>query len=227
MAVAIGVVGDGAPGGIAPARVVEQARWRAPTMRSVSVPTSWTVPASTASGRSVMSRITSTGLPSEGASSCTPPVSVTIRWTAPSGGRRAGSPAARSGGRWAGRRAARMTGSLDVGVEVDGVDDSSVAPVAECGEGARRSARSPPPKLSRRWAVTRIIRLSRVRKPKRASSVGGSARVGLRRRSTVWSSASITVLPVTWMRAVLQPFAQQVGARAFGRGEMQVGQCGR
>ena len=35
-----------------------------------------TVPASTASGRSVRSRITSTGLPNDGASSCTPPESV-------------------------------------------------------------------------------------------------------------------------------------------------------
>jgi hypothetical protein len=32
-----------------------------------------------ASGRSVVSRITRTGLPSEGASSCTPPESVMIR----------------------------------------------------------------------------------------------------------------------------------------------------
>ena len=38
-----------------------------------SVPTSWSVPASTASGRSVFSRGTSTGIPRVGASSCTPP----------------------------------------------------------------------------------------------------------------------------------------------------------
>ena len=47
-------------------------------MRSASVPTSRAVPASTPSGRSVVSRITSTGLPSAGASSCTPPLSVSI-----------------------------------------------------------------------------------------------------------------------------------------------------
>jgi hypothetical protein len=46
------------------------------TMRSSSVPTSRTVPASTASGRSVVSRITSTGLPRLGPSSWTPPLSV-------------------------------------------------------------------------------------------------------------------------------------------------------
>ena len=45
----------------------------------LSVPTSSTVPASTASGRSVFSRITSTGLPRLGASSCTPPESVRTR----------------------------------------------------------------------------------------------------------------------------------------------------
>ena len=43
------------------------------TIRPVSVPTSRTVPAVTPSGRSVVSRITSTGLPRPGASSCTPP----------------------------------------------------------------------------------------------------------------------------------------------------------
>src|SRR6185437_7869925 len=47
--------------------------------RSGSVPTSSPVPASTASGRSVVSRVTSTGLPSDGASSCTPPESVMIK----------------------------------------------------------------------------------------------------------------------------------------------------
>ena len=46
------------------------------TMRSSSVPIRRTVPAVTASGRSVFSRITSTGLPSDGASSWTPPESV-------------------------------------------------------------------------------------------------------------------------------------------------------
>ena len=39
------------------------------TMRDGSQPTSTAVPASTASGRSVLSRITSTGFPSEGPSS--------------------------------------------------------------------------------------------------------------------------------------------------------------
>ena len=49
------------------------------------VPTSRAVPASTPSGRSVDSRITSTGLPRLGASSWTPPLSVSdhaCRWTA-------------------------------------------------------------------------------------------------------------------------------------------------
>ena len=56
-------------------------------MRVRSVPTSRTVPASTASGRSVTFRMTKTGLPSEGASSWMPPESVRItcdfciRWT--------------------------------------------------------------------------------------------------------------------------------------------------
>ena len=57
----------------------ESSRVASATMRSVSVPTSRTVPAWTASGRSVTSRITSTGLPSDGASSCTPPESVMIK----------------------------------------------------------------------------------------------------------------------------------------------------
>ena len=43
------------------------------TTRSGSVPTNRTVPASTASGRSVTSRVTNTGFPSDGASSWIPP----------------------------------------------------------------------------------------------------------------------------------------------------------
>ena len=46
------------------------------TIRCGSVPTRRAVPASTPSGRSVVVRITSTGLPNAGASSCTPPESV-------------------------------------------------------------------------------------------------------------------------------------------------------
>src|SRR5690606_10311482 len=46
------------------------------TIFATSVPTSLTVPADTASGRSVVSRMTSTGLPSDGASSWIPPESV-------------------------------------------------------------------------------------------------------------------------------------------------------
>ena len=49
------------------------------TMSSVLVPTRRALPASTASGRSVVSLRTSTGLPRDGASSCTPPESVSIR----------------------------------------------------------------------------------------------------------------------------------------------------
>src|SRR5664279_537817 len=48
------------------------------TMRSSSTPTSFTLPASTASGHSVFARSTSTGLPSDGASSWMPPESVII-----------------------------------------------------------------------------------------------------------------------------------------------------
>ena len=43
---------------------------------SITVPTRWTVPDASASGRSVVSRITSTGFPSPGASSWIPPESV-------------------------------------------------------------------------------------------------------------------------------------------------------
>ena len=46
------------------------------TMSSCTTPQSLTVPASTASGRSVSRRITSTGFPNAGASSCKPPESV-------------------------------------------------------------------------------------------------------------------------------------------------------
>src|SRR3981189_2099430 len=45
-------------------------------MRSREVPTSMTVPASTASGSSVVSRMTRTGLPNDGASSFDPPEPV-------------------------------------------------------------------------------------------------------------------------------------------------------
>ena len=45
-------------------------------MSALSVPISRAVPASTASGRSVVRRSTSTGLPSDGASSCRPPESL-------------------------------------------------------------------------------------------------------------------------------------------------------
>jgi hypothetical protein len=49
-------------------------------MAARPVPTSRAVPARTASGRSVLSRMTSTGLPSAGPSSCRPPLSVSSRW---------------------------------------------------------------------------------------------------------------------------------------------------
>ena len=49
-------------------------------MRSWFGPTSLTTPASTASGRSVSLRSTSTGLPSAGASSCTPPESLMMKY---------------------------------------------------------------------------------------------------------------------------------------------------
>ena len=46
---------------------------------AASAPTSLAVPAAMPSGRSVVSRITSTGLPRLGASSCTPPESVSAK----------------------------------------------------------------------------------------------------------------------------------------------------
>ena len=49
---------------------------------SGSVPTSRRVPAARPSVRSVVSRVTSTGLPSDGASSWMPPESVITRWRA-------------------------------------------------------------------------------------------------------------------------------------------------
>ena len=48
------------------------------TIKEVSAPTSLDVPASIPSGLSVVSLITNTGFPNEGASSCTPPESVKI-----------------------------------------------------------------------------------------------------------------------------------------------------
>src|SRR5436189_275682 len=48
-------------------------------MRSTSVPTRTPAPLSSSSGRSVVSRRTSTGLPMDGASSCIPPESVRMR----------------------------------------------------------------------------------------------------------------------------------------------------
>ena len=60
------------------------------------MPTSLAVPAATPSGRSVVSRITSTGLPSAGASSCTPPLSVSMISASRAAGRSADSRAARS-----------------------------------------------------------------------------------------------------------------------------------
>src|SRR3989441_1854310 len=51
----------------------------ASTIPLTCVPTTLATPASTASGRSVVSRTTRTGFPSAGASSCTPPESVTTR----------------------------------------------------------------------------------------------------------------------------------------------------
>ena len=52
-------------------------------MAAALAPTNLTVPASTASGRSVTSRMTRTGLPSEGASSWMPPESVRMKWAGP------------------------------------------------------------------------------------------------------------------------------------------------
>ena len=46
------------------------------TISSFSTPASFAVPAAMASGRSVSRRMTRTGLPSAGASSCNPPESV-------------------------------------------------------------------------------------------------------------------------------------------------------
>jgi hypothetical protein len=74
-AVAVGV--DGIGHRLIGPRASELSSWlTAEYTRSGSVPTSRAVPAETASGRSVVSRITSTGLPRLGASSCTPPLSV-------------------------------------------------------------------------------------------------------------------------------------------------------
>ena len=59
-------------------------RWPSAKIRSGSVPTSSSVPASMPSERSVCSRVTSTGLPSAGASSWMPPESVITRSQRPS-----------------------------------------------------------------------------------------------------------------------------------------------
>ena len=49
-------------------------------MAASAVPTNRAVPASIASGLSVVSRITSVGFPKNGASSCIPPESVRMRY---------------------------------------------------------------------------------------------------------------------------------------------------
>ena len=58
---------------------------------------------------------------------------------------------------------------------------------------------SPPPKFSRRWLVTPMIRLPAKRCSSSASPPASAGSAAMRR--VTQCSASITVLPVTWTRA--------------------------
>ena len=118
---------------------------------SASVPTRLDRAGVDASGRSVVSRITSTGLPSDGRFFLDAAgVGEDRGATAPSGRRRAGSPAARSGGRSARPPSSRSTGSRTFGFRWTGIDDlhvgaasaSSRERVGRCARSRRRSSRA-------------------------------------------------------------------------------------
>ena len=118
------------------------------------------MPASTASGRSVVSRITSTGLPSEGASSWTPP-RVGQDQVARVHQADEGQVVERLDQVDVGdaRRAAAFTGSRTFGLRCTGIDDLDVGDASAELARARAQMRSKPsPKFSRRWPVTRTMR---------------------------------------------------------------------
>ena len=119
---------------------------------SADVPTSFTTPSATASGRSVSSRRTSTGLPSAGASSCTPPESVTIRNDALHRGheRRVLQRLAEHDARVAAEDLAR--GPRHVRVQVDGVEHLHVVVARRRGSAGPRTPRAAAGRSSRAGA---------------------------------------------------------------------------
>jgi hypothetical protein len=159
------------------------------------------VPAATPSGRSVVSRMTRTGLPSAGASSCTPPLSVsTISAIVEQAGEVRDSRAGRSWRRWRGRRARRPSPRRTLGLGWTGKMMRDVV-----ARDAMRLYRAgdrlpcPPPKFSRRCDGDGDDALAR----EAGGEIGQPGRRGRGRRAMRFCvsecSASITVLPVTWI----------------------------
>ena len=130
------------------------------TIRSGSVPTSASVPASTPSLRSVVSRVTSTGLPSAGASSWMPPESVITRWQRASRRANSRSRAARRAGRCRATRAAAAGSSARAGSGGAAARTRRPGGRRRAARSPRRCPRRPSPQFSRRCAVTSTMRRS-------------------------------------------------------------------
>ena len=159
------------------------------TMRSGSVPTNWTVPASTASGRSVLFRRTRIGFPSDGPSSWTPRIGDRHR-PAASGRQKERSRADRAG--------PRFPGSPEVGEPVprrsewmDRIDRLYVA--ALCQPCQRRAD------VGDAFAEVLAPVRGHHRISELGSSHGQSGPASLPASNSRWTcrTASIPVLPVT------------------------------
>ncbi len=163
------------------------------------------VPASRASGRSVTVRITSTGFPSEGASSCMPPLSVTIIYELfimNTNGRYSSGSIKNTLSNALSENISAI-GRRTFGFKCMGYTKSVSGNASAISRIARHTLSMPSPKFSRRWPVNSTIRRlpSSLDTSYPADTIAShafslsSGRVS--KASVTMLSASITVLPVT------------------------------
>ena len=180
-----------------------------------SVPASLTVPASTASGRSVFSRITITGLPSEGPSSWIPPESVSSRIRAPHQihKRNVVERLDQMNARHAGK--ITLHGPDDVGVAVNGVNDFHVAAFRDHAQGSANVLETLPEALPAVGCHH-----------DQALIGGGKAPVAARELARDQPVPHMQHRVDTRVSRDMNgssgnPFTQQIGARPLGGGQMQ------
>ena len=183
-------------------------------MRSGSVPTRRARPRSTPSGRSVASRSTSTGTPNEGASSWTPPESVSATSARASSFKNAKYGSGSSSQTRSAPFSSSCTIARTFGFLCTGYTTSTSGRRSAIARIARQTRRRGSPRCSRRWAVTSTS----LRPRRRARSGGQGSGVRPKRSSlTAMWSASTPVLPVTQTRPRSIPSARRFrAARSVG-----------